>query len=438
MAWKKILAFGMSAKPRALDLFDGFLVTMNKLPINSKIRTRLDKTPLIEATERQIKEAVWMRSPRQSLLFLQDGLINTMMFPGYYGAFFVLNYERHMAGLLDEEQLDRFVDILLDKLETPYLKAVHPQADIEGLFAGLLHDRRCNSRECHLVDRINRYGRLPSWRRARRGGDPRTAIMDLVLRDAPFAIALGHSPAAVLEQLQQELGKAVADIDVHPALKQSLFDRYLDHFMIGYPELWPAVGLDAAWFLGERMIKNYGGGGGYSADKAVVNGSAGKPVISKGGETYAQGMADLILDYLEAIDPKVLDAEHLLLDGSRSQAWLDRCPNLESRLDILERLIHYGISHPALKRIEGLAGKLSTEGQQSVILEYLRYGSKVTEQLTRAIIEIRPEMHQWAFEQRYGYVAVQRLAQIRGLTSEQVGSLSAKIKRKLLEGDFGV
>lgn len=410
---------------------------MATISIHTKVRARLDSTPLIEATEEQIKRSVWMKKPGQRLLFLRDGLVNTMCFPSYYGAFFVLNYERYQAGQLDEDQLDRFVDILLDNIEIPYLKAVHPQADIEGHFTTLLRDRRCNTRESHLRDRIARYGRLPSWKRARKGSDPRNAIMDLVLRDGPFAIALGHSPAAVLEQLQQELGKAVAELDVHPALKRPLFDRYLDHFMIGYPELWPIVGLDAAWFLGERMIKFHVGEG-YSADKSVVSGRAGKPLIRKGGEHYSQEMADLILDYLQTFDPTVLDAEHLLLDGSRSQAWLDRCPNLESRIDILERLTSYGIQHPALKRIDGLAGKLSPDGQQSVILEYLKYGSRVTEQLTKAIIEMRPEMHQWAFEQRYGCVAIRRLAQIKSLTGEQIGRLDASIKRRLLEGDMGV
>lgn len=410
---------------------------MPLLSINPIIRSRLDKAPLIEATEQQIRQKFWwMKKPRQRLLFLNDGLIDTQCFPGYCGAFFVLNFERHLAGQLDEEQLDRFVDILLDRIEIPYLKAVHPQADIEGLFSALLRDRRCNSRESHLTDRINRYGRLPSWSRAKKG-DPRYPIMDLVLRDGPFAIALGHSPAVVLEQLQQELWKAVLDLDVHPAREQHLFDRYLDHFLIGYPDLWPKVGASAARFLGAPMIKQFAGDG-LSSDKSVVNGNAGHPLIRKGGERYSQDMAALFLDYLQALDPTVLDAKHLLLDGSRSQAWLDRCQSLEDGLDVLSELCHYGVPHPALKKIKQVAIRLPGEGQKGLVQQYLDHGSSMTERLTQAIFQARPELYDWAFEQCHGYAAVARLAKIKGLTGEQIGKLEPSVKRRLLEVDLGV
>ena len=105
----------------------------HKLDINPLIRTQLDSAPLIEATEEQIKRSIWMKKPRQTLLFLRGGLVNTDCFPWYYGAFFVLNCERYLDGLLSEEQLDRFVRMLLSDLNIPCLKAIHPQADIEGL-----------------------------------------------------------------------------------------------------------------------------------------------------------------------------------------------------------------------------------------------------------------------------------------------------------------
>lgn len=411
---------------------------MTYLPINSKVRTRLDSAPLIEADERKIKNSIWLKKPGQRLLFLQNGLVNTFFFPAFYGAFFVLNYERHLNGLLDYEQLDRFVDILLDKVEIPYLKAVHPQLDIDAMVAGLLRERRCNTQQSHLLDRINMHGRLPSWKKMRQvRSDPRAAILVMVKQRAPLAIAIGHSKEVVFEHLIQELEKAVAELDVHPALKRPLSDRYLDHFLIGYPEMWHQVGADASRFLGEPMIKNYIGDG-FSADRAVVTGKAGKPLIRKGGQHYSQEMAVLFLDYLQTLDPTILNAQHLLLDGSRSHAWLERCSNLESGLDILERLMIYGIAHPALKRLEGIGGKLSEEGRRSVIKEYLRRGSRVTETLARAIIEIQPELHGWALGYCSGYAAVSRLAQIRALTAEQICGLPNSIKRKLLEADLGV
>lgn len=211
---------------------------MTQLPINPIIRAKLDKAPLINATEHEIKMKVWFEKPRNRMIFLRDGLIDTQCFPAFYGAFFVLNLERHLAGDLDEDQLDHFVGILLDNFQLPYLKAVHSQADIEGHFTALLRDRRKNTRNSYLQDRLDQYGRLPSWRRVKKG-DPRYPIHDLVMRDGPFSIALGHSPATVLEQLQQELWKAVFALDVHPSREQPIFDRYLDNFLIGYPDLWP-------------------------------------------------------------------------------------------------------------------------------------------------------------------------------------------------------
>lgn len=95
---------------------------MTQLPINPLIRSKLDKAPLIEATEHEIKMKVWFEKPRNRMLFLRDGLIDTQCFPAFYGAFFVLNLERQLAGDLDEEQLDHFVSILLDNVQIPYLK----------------------------------------------------------------------------------------------------------------------------------------------------------------------------------------------------------------------------------------------------------------------------------------------------------------------------
>ena len=410
----------------------------HKLDINPLIRAQLDSAPLIEATEEQIKRSIWMKKPRQTLLFLRGGLVNTDCFPWYYGAFFVLNCERYLDGLLSEEQLDRFVRMLLSDLNIPCLKAIHPQADIEGLVTGLLRERRLNTREILVREDIDQFGRLPSWSKSSRlSFDPSTAIIRLVTKAAPFAIALGHDPATVLEQLMQELGKAVDQLYEHPALKRPFFDRYLDHFLIGYPELWSMVGADATRFLGEPMIKKYPGEG-FSADKAVVNTRAGRLLFREGEERYGREMADLILDYLQGFDPGLFDAGHLLLDGTRSQAWLDRCTNLESGLITLERLLAHGVVHPALKRLDGVAKRLSNEGRQGVIREYLRHGSKVTEKLTRAIIELVPELHEWAFEQCVGHAEILRLREIQALSPEQIGRLDSEIKRRILEADMGV
>lgn len=409
---------------------------MTQLPINPIIRARLDKAPIVEATEHEIKMTVWFEKPRNRMLFLCDGLIDTQCFPAFYGAFFVLNFERHLAGLLDENELDHFVSILLDNVQIPYLKAVHPKADIEGHFTALLRDRRKNSRSSYLQDRIDRYGRLPSWRRARKG-DPRYPIHDLVMRDSTFAIAMGHAPEVVLEQLQQELWKAVFALDVHPSREQPIFDRFLDNFLIGHPDLWHLVGADASRFLGSPLLKQLAGKG-PSADKSAINGKLGPSLVISGGERIEQELSGFILDYLSVLDPTVLDAKHLLRDGTRSHAWLDRCPNLEEGLDLLSLLCHYGVPHPALKRIKSVATKLPDEGQKGLVRQYMNHGSAVTERLAQAIFQARPELHEWAFEQCSGYPAVARLTKIKRLTGEQIGRLEPSVKRRLLERDFGV
>lgn len=410
---------------------------MNKLSINPKIRAKLDKAPLIEIINRQIEQGDWFKPARDRVLLLHDGLLYTHSFPSYYGAFFVLNYERYLEELLNEEQLDRFVTILLDRIEIPYLKAVHPQANIEGLFTALLNERRRNSRNSHLLDKINHFDRLPCWRRARKDRSHQYAIKEFVLRSAPFSIALGHSPAAVLEQLSQELGKDIDGYCVHPALKRPMLDRRLDHFLIGYPDLWPVIGANATRFLGEPMVRRFPNCE-YYADKSVVNGNAGKPLICNSGESFDQELANLILDYLNDLDPMVLDAMHLLRDGSRSRVWLDCCPNLEDGLDTLSMLCHYGITHPALKRINQVAVRLSEEGQKGLVRKYLDQGSAITERMTQVIIKAKPELYDWAFEQCRSTTAVLRLAKIRNLTSEQIGKLEPAIKRRMLEKDLDV
>lgn len=211
---------------------------MTQLPINPIIRAKLDKAPLINATEHEIKMKVWFEKPRNRMIFLRDGLIDTQCFPAFYGAFFVLNLERHLAGDLDEDQLDHFVGILLDNFQLPYLKAVHPEADIEGHFTALLRDRRKNSRSSYLQGRLDQYGRLPSWRRVRKG-DPRYPIHDLVMRDGPFSIALGHKPG--------RCGQGMIRIMLLVSLNQRLVPGLLDHVQ----KLW-------AFTVGNRVTSCFG------------------------------------------------------------------------------------------------------------------------------------------------------------------------------------
>lgn len=62
----------------------------------------------------------------------------------------------------------------------------------------------------------------------------------------------------------------------------------------------------------------------------------------------------------------------------------------------------------------------------------------MTERLTQAIFQARPELYDWAFEQCHGYTVVARLAKIKRLTGEQIGRLEPSVKRRLLEVELEV
>lgn len=78
-----------------------------------------------------------------------------------------------------------------------------------------------------------------------------------------------------------------------------------------------------------------------------------------------------------------------------------------------------------IKKIGSLkvATRLPEEGQKGLVRQYLDHGSTVTERLTQAIFQARPELHNWAFGQCSSYAAVARLAKIKRLSSEQIGRL---------------
>lgn len=82
--------------------------------------------------------------------------------------------------------------------------------------------------------------------------------------------------------------------------------------------------------------------------------------------------------------------------------------------------------------------RLPDEGQKGLVQQYLDHGSNMTERLTQAIFQARPELYDWAFEQCHGYTAVARLAKIKRLTGEQIGRLEPSVKRRLLEVELEV
>ncbi|MCY1304718.1 hypothetical protein D9M70_544820 [compost metagenome] len=148
-------------------------------------------------------------------------------------------------------------------------------------------------------------------------------------------------------------------------------------------------------------------------------------------------LMEFTLDYLVNIDPDVLDARHLLREGTRSAVWLDRCSNLEQGMTILERLLSYGVVHPALERIEGVVAKLSEAGKRAALACYAR-GGDLPAEMAQSIVDTVPEVYDQVLDQLKKFPAIQRLADLKFPSDEQLLKLSPKNKRLLLEGDLGI
>jgi hypothetical protein len=160
-------------------------------------------------------------------------------------------------------------------------------------------------------------------------------------------------------------------------------------------------------------------------------------MIRQPGNAIPRGLMEYTLDYLVSIDPDVLDSRHLLREGTRSAVWLDRCRNLEEGLPILERLLAYGVVHPALERIEGVVAKLSEVGKRAALMCYAKSGELPAE-MAQAIVDTAPDTYDQAFDQVKKFNSIQRLADLKWPSDEQLLKLSPKNKRLLLEGDLGI
>ena len=436
-----------------------------KLPINPHIREAIENelangTPLIEKDTFDPR----VNNRHESLIPLVDGLYKDL-FRFEAGAGFVLNYERFREGLLTDDQADKFLIDTLKHLRVAHLKVIHPQLDIDGMIMHLVRER-FEKTSCEELKDLCIQKRDPEALHPRN-----THIFEMLkgvlvthaTKIAPMAIALGQSKDLVLKHLKSVIDESLTALDITPERCPHIRMGFLHHFLIAYPELWGQENVEPYHFLGEPMI-HMASGRGMCVDKEVAWGEAGKSLIRNPGRQIPLGLTGFTLDYLAEIDPGVLDAKHLLREGTRSAVWLDRCHNLESGLPILERLLAYGVVHPALWRID-VVSKLSEEGKRSALLCYANgiehpaldcidgvepmmmseAGKRVAMlektipvRIAQAIVEIAPDAYDWAFSMAKKFSEVQRLADLKWPSNEQLLKLSPKNKRLLLEGDLGI
>ncbi len=410
-----------------------------KLSINARVREAIEKemvsgTPLIE------KDAFDHRvqNTHDSLIPLVDGLYKDFFRFGA-GVGFILNYQRFSEGLLTDDQADKLLIDTLKHLRVAHLKVIHPKLDIDGMVMHLVRERFDKTGNQELKE-------LCIQKRDPEPLHPRnTEFFELLkgvlvthaTKIAPMAIALGQSKDLVLKHLKGVIDESLTALDITPERCPHIRMGFLHHFLIAYPELWSQENVEPYHFLGEPMIHTAPGRG-MCVDKEVAWGEAGKSLIRHPGGQIPRKLVEFTLDYLTDIDADVLDARHLLREGTRSAAWLDRCPNLEEGLPIIERLLSYGVVHPALERIEDVVSKLSEAGKRAALLCYAKDANAIPVEMALAIVDTAPEAYDQAFALVKKFQDIHRLADLKWPSDEQLLKLSPKNKRLLLEGDLGI
>lgn len=367
----------------------------------------------------------------------ENGLYNYSLFHALDGSDFLLDYQLFSEGKLTDDQADELLSETLHRQYIAHMRVVHPQLDIEAMVMHLARER-CEKTSDQALKRACAsrrefrplpHAELQVFYRLE------TTLELHASRTVPMAIALGQPKDAALNHLVKTIDESLDALEFTADRYPHIRTGFLHHFLIAYPELWRQTNTEPYHFLGEPMIHMMPGGG-TRPDRAVIAGSAGKSLIRSSG-----GILELIfftLDYLIGIDSDVLDAKHLLREGSRSKVWLDRCPNLEEGLPIIERLLACGVVHPAIERIEGVAAKLSEVGKRAVLLCYAKGSDAISIELAQAIVEASPESYDQVFVQVKKFPYLQRLTNLKWPSDEQLLKLSLKNKRMLLEGDLGI
>ena len=368
----------------------------------------------------------------------ENGAYKYSVFNAIDGSDFVQDYQLFSEGKFTDDQADQLLRGILLYQRIAYMRVVHPQLDIEAMVMHLVRERCEKTSDqalkacCTLLRKFQSLHPIDTQSFDRLKG----TLVSHATHVVPLTIALGQPKHVALKHLVKTIDEGLTALKYTDDRYPHIRTGFLHHFLIAYPELWRQANAEPYHFLGEPMIYMMPGGG-MRPDRDVIEGPAGKSLIRSSGGIPLE-LIFFTLDYLVGIDSDVVDAKHLLREGTRSEVWLDRCPNLEEGLPIIERLLACGVVHPAIERIEGVAEKLSEVGKRAALRCYVKGSDAISCELAQAIVEVSPESYDQVFAQVKKFPSLQRLSNLKWPSDEQLQKLSPKTKRLLLEGDLGI
>lgn len=349
--------------------------------------------------------------------------------PNYWGAKFIYDYDRFLDGQLSDEDFDEQLFQALDEVSLPLMRVIHPLLDAGTLIRRLVEKRYNLTQSADLrqrVDWLRNYALVPA--KDYEIVIPFSLLHRMAAIRMPLAVALGRPLKQGAETLREAIRREVDLLfdNLEAGNRERMKTGFFDHFLIGYPELWPHYGVTASHFLGASMLD------GDQRAKGVYRGPAGKSMVRSSRRRYPEQLSRLCLNYLTLLDPSVLDARHIVLDGSRSRAWVRHARGLEGEVDQVRKLICAGIDHPALERLPNLVGMLDQATRETALRLYLASGSKAKRRLASQILEQHPVMGEWAFALCRGHRQLARLNAVAPLTKAQLGVVSPLNRRWLL------
>lgn len=349
--------------------------------------------------------------------------------PNYWGAKFIYDYDHYLDGQLSDEDFDEQLFQALDEVSLPLMRVIHPRLDADTLIHQLVEQRYSLTQSADLrqrVDWLRRYDLTPA--KDYEIVIPFSLLHRMAAIRMPMAIALGRPLEQSAETLREAISREVDQLfdNLEIRHRERMKSGFFDHFLIGYPELWPRYGVTASHFLGASMLD------GDQRAKGVYRGPAGKSMVRGSRRRYPEQLSRLCLNYLTRLDPSVLDARHIVLDGSRSKVWVQHARGLEEEVDRVRKLICAGIDHPALERLPNLVGMFDQSTREAALRIYLVSGGRVKQRLAEKILEQHPQMREWAFGLCRGHRQLARLNAMAPLTKEQLGMVSQLNRRRLL------
>lgn len=429
-----------------------------RIPMNHRVRSLIEKH--LYGDDGQLL-------PNKRARTLSEFNCMARFYPGWWGANYLIGYSEFIQGKLSDEALDDFLAITLSGYIAQEIGVVHHKVDISSFLQSVVPARVKSTSNEELLKRYELAVSIEDFEvdfKSRHGFLLQLSELASVLLHVSVQLGMDKIKALKFlwksidnsfergfdEMIDHECGDIQIkfnkfsgayrvlrhDVSCLDRLKEIYRKSIIDRFLISYPEIWGEAGRSATDFLGLKIINEKDGV--VEKDRLVYRSQHGKCMFDaqskKANETYHS----IVIDYLAGIDDDVLSADNLLLDGSTRRAWVIRCRNPESRMDLLEELLRAGIHHPALKAIDRLGTRLSESACKDAVGDYLVHGGRVKARTARSALEDDIELHQWAYQRCRTANHLLRLGAVSPLSAQQIGALSNSLKRGMLSHDIGI